>query len=287
MGSYLLPRARLVTVCGFEPGLVDKNAIVLVHIDLSRPGHLLDGLGSRLDEVSRHSSVVNRFAHDITKRRLHEVQRSLDLPCLSFDWEDCSPDDLVIVKTDLNYGGQPERLAREQGATIAYSNAMLHGEIGPENYWVGRFRDVPLHLRGDHRLVIERFLGNSLDAFIRVYRVCGRLAVVVAFSPFSIKKVIGNENDFNYMLDVDDLEDELEGCPLPPGHIRSILKLGDAMGLDYFGADVVFSDAGEWAVVDINATPWAGKRPPRTELLEFLRFGLEGPTAAGKGASRP
>jgi hypothetical protein len=100
------------------------------------------------------------------------------------------------------------------------------------------------------------------------------MVIVHAHCTGYIKKVNGDSRDTNYLL----CSDYTEAAPvyddLPPSLVRICLVFIKYSKLDFGSLDVVYNDAGECYIVDVNRTPWAGKRQVPVELLAFLGLGL-------------
>ncbi|MEM9303547.1 MAG: ABC transporter substrate-binding protein [Pseudomonadota bacterium] len=135
---------------------VPKVDLLINHVDMSK---LSD---EYRDIIEAHPNVINRRVLDIRKSVLsrHLVDRSSAWP---------GP---VIVKTDLNYGGYPERAMAGKGPTSHSSSGINH----PKKYRVFERSDrVPEAYFDDPALIVEKFLPERIDGrnAIRGYHFLG------------------------------------------------------------------------------------------------------------------
>jgi hypothetical protein len=224
--------------------------VALIHVDLSV-------VPPRYFELGRRYPVaLNLRINDIRKRR---VSQAALRPGDSYDGP-------VIVKTDLNHGGFPERAARPLLQSCAHRvRALLHRgrpAVGSSYPVFQSLADVPAILRRDRRLVIERFLpereGSSY--FVRQtfflgdrsvsWRLRGEVPVLRA--------------------SIDDVE-----IPTPP----SISAFRREAGLDYGKIDYV-EHQGREVVIDVNKT--IGGRGTAPATVERLAAGI---AARSRGTS--
>lgn len=140
--------------------------LLFVHVNLSVVPE------EYLELAARYPLAVNHRARDIRKSRISEHVVSKD-----DDWS--GP---VIVKTDLNYGGEPERKLVGSG-TFRWARAasvlarLAHRWRGrPEPYRIYENMSlVPAELWDDPDFVVERFLPETEDGCfqLRLYQFLG------------------------------------------------------------------------------------------------------------------
>jgi len=231
--------------------------LLLVHVNLSVvPGDYL-----RL--AARYPIALNARLADIRKSA---VSRGLVRP--GDAWR--GP---VIVKSDLNYGGQPEdalganwleqrfpawrRLARRWPRLLRPRQGIAHWR----DYQVfERVDDVPPALLRSRRLVVERFRPEREgDLYhLRIYQflgdrdICTRLA-----SPEPIVKA---QNSVR--------AERIEPHP-------AVLEWRKALGIDYGKLDYVIED-GEPVLLDVNKTIGASRRMAGADLVAMRRYLAEG-----------
>jgi hypothetical protein len=256
--------------------------VLFMHIDLSDTTGFLTHESEFLAGLkSRWITVVNAGATDIRKRTLHERLESHGLPSPRAEREG-SPDELLMIKTDLNCGGVPERRLRLNGrlspAVAEPTLPLTYDKSGYPQYPVCRRDEIPAATWSDPTLVIERFIENPEHVFFRTY-VLGRATVVAeAWVDARVKKLSGpvrKKVDHFFWYD--------KGTHIPLGltnaratHAAAMARqFGNALGVDFHTSDIVMDSNGTMVPVDINKTPWWGPQV-RPGVVEHFRRGLEG-----------
>ena len=223
--------------------------IALLHVDLSIVPE------AYLEHAGRYAIALNARVRDIRKsafsRQLVGANDTYDGP--------------VIVKSDLNCAGRPERTLRR--AEAARRSAM-HRVLNRWQEWRQGVRSlsqpyrvydslaaVPPALRRDRRFVVERFLPEQDDAgyHLRVYhflgdrsscaRLTGQTAIVTGASARTI-------------------------TPIEPH--PEIVALRHRLGFDYGKFDYVMHD-GQPVLLDVNKTTAHADLPPTPERLARWR----------------
>lgn len=144
-----------VAVCD-APADAMRAAVVISHLDASRVDESLSAA------LNGHPMVLNRANTDIRKSRISRnlIRRR----------GDCAGP--VLVKTDLNYGGLPERrFGRGRTLTSRLVGRLrrclpwhLSGILSPMHYRVYPSADhVPRLVWSNPALVVERFLPEMID----------------------------------------------------------------------------------------------------------------------------
>jgi hypothetical protein len=247
-----------------------KDDLVLPHIDrtVTPPAY-----AAAIDALPH---VINRGVHDISKRR---VSRHLLAPGQAWDGP-------VIVKTDRNHGGRPERLHDRRRRSLLrqahdrWKRTRRGRDLGEDIAAGGTYRilahprEVPARVWKDRRLVVERFLpereGDTY--FLRWYLFLGthyRSMRVGAPDP---------------LVKLTEVTTKAFGLPVP----EQVLALRRTWGLDFGKIDYVLCD-GEVVILDVNRTPSdldpperaAACRPYAPGLLPLLEPGWPPGTTAG------
>lgn len=186
--------------------------------------------------LDRFPRVLNRRLLDISKRRI-----STQLLTPGDPW-----DGPVIIKTNRNYGGYPERRLAEAGrrrSTPRWRRRFQKRRVArprPEDYVVlDSMAQVPEESWCDQDRVVERFIaeredGNFLIRIAFVFR-----DIVLCRKVWSRSPVIKGGN----ILGSEETE-------VPEG-FRSRMR---ALGLDYGKVDFVIHD-GSLHLLDVNKTP--------------------------------
>jgi hypothetical protein len=220
----------------------------------------------------RGVEVWNEKVVDVTRRALHSCCCAAGLTSLAAE-RDGDPAEILIVKTDLNYGGKTERLlsARDR-QRLGIPELSPHVQ-GPLEYRVLPRREIPEELWSDPALVMERYVRNSRYSFFRAYRCGGSLVVSEAINPEPIQKMrVGLERWNTFIRLAAPLAATSPPPEVPRGLFRTLLTFLAAFSLDFGALDLVMDDAGQAFVIDVNPTPYWG-REIYADLLGSLREG--------------
>lgn len=231
--------------------------LIFVHVDLSVVPD------DYLDFASQYPIVVNGRIRDIRKST---TSRNLVRP--GDAWEG-----RVIVKSDLNCGGEPERTLRQSWLQRSHPVwreagrmiARLMGQQTPFSSWrdyllFDRLADVPGSWFRDRRAVVERFrpeIENGLY-HLRMYQFlgnrwsCSRLA-----SPDPLVKA-------GTSVRVERIEPHAE-----------IVAWREMLEMDYGKLDYVIH-GGEVVLLDVNKTTGASRHNADAELRAMRRYQAEG-----------
>ena len=226
---------------------LDNADLVIPHLDLTVTPT------SYRTVLERLPNVVNRGVYDISKRRV-----STNLLEAEDEWEEP-----VIVKTDLNYGGIPERrlaASRRKLHTRAWNKLMRlsglgriggrhrgaeSGVVDGSEYSIyPSLRDVPAQALSDPGLVVERFLPEREGEmyFARWY-------IFIGDRYRSLR--VGSRNPLVKLATAEQRE---AGLPVP----EEVLQFRRRWGLDFGKIDFVVH-GGEPVIFDVTRTP--GDRP--------------------------
>lgn len=236
----------------FGPRAFVPADLALVHVDLSvvPEGYLA--------LARRYPMALNARIGDVRKSVLSsQLVREGD------EW-----DGPVIVKTDLNCGGHPERAVRAaRGRLFAGIAHALHGRRAyPIRRKLGyrvfdRMEDVPSRLRTHPGLVTERFLPERTQAGYAIRNCC------VIGSKTWVDWLAGPHPvvfDYNAtQFDVVDAHDDIPG-------------ICDAVHLDFGKIDYTIHD-GKLVILDVNKTLGAsieGKNPTTQASREIWGSGI-------------
>jgi hypothetical protein len=237
--------------------------LAIVHVDLTRVPE------THLEWARRFPRALNAEVRDVSKRA---VSVHLVRPGDGYEGP-------VIVKSDLNYGGRPERAlaraGRRRGLLGRLARALRPdpgAAVDPRAYRVYESADqVPARVWRDPGLVVERFLPErDGDLFcVRKHWVLGDR--VLCWRARATRPVVK------------------ASCVVD----RTVMAASDAVeafrreiGLDFGKIDFT-QVAGEPAILDVNPTPGCGRRglpPGLPPLVEHLAPGIHDLLA---GAGRP
>ena len=238
----------------------DVDAELLIpHIDLSViPDEYLPLL-------DRAKMVMNRHLIDIRKTT---ISRNLVTPEDDYDGP-------VIVKTNLNYAGLPEKhisgkptLGQRVGQVLhrfaetgSLSKLAYASTLDPRGYPVYPSKDrLPRGVFTNPDLVVERFMpemeGDSYCVRLHFCLGSGDVAIRVRSSYPVIKGANSRDPEF---IPVDE----------------SIVAARREMGLDFGKLDYVLHD-GKAVLLDVNKTPTHGRRGKPLEMIEHIAGRLAG-----------
>jgi hypothetical protein len=226
--------------------------VLLVHVNLSVVP------AEYLRFAARYPLALNARIADIRKST---ISRNLVRP--GDAWQ--GP---VIVKSNLNYGGQPERRLGGNWAEqriplwrrIARRAVRLTGRPGPiagwEDYQVfARMEHVPPSWLGSRQLVVEKFRPEREGALycLRIYQFLGdRHSCSWLASPSPVVKA---QNSVRI--------ERIEPHP-------AILAWRETLGMDYGKLDYVV-DEGEVVLLDVNKTTGASRQMADADLAAMRR----------------
>jgi hypothetical protein len=222
----------------------------------------------------RGITVINGHVQDISKRKLQEICVSQGLHS-TLAAESGHPDELLMVKTNLNAGGVIERKRGHR----SIREHLAAGEDSPLlNSFLQRFkeypvlarREVPVACWGDHQLIVENFIHNDDDRFYRVHVLFDMATVTEAICLGTTKKLGETATRtkttcHRFGADEPGFEETAVG-----GVLREIRLIQEQLRFDFAGIDVVVNNSGVPFVVDVNTTPFSGLTLPGNPVVEHL-----------------
>jgi hypothetical protein len=219
-------------------------------------------------------SVVNAEVTNISKAFIQATCRRLGLPTTEAVPEG-DPAEMLIIKTNLNYGGMGDKVLDTADLRILGCSA-AESTMDAKSYKILKRRDVTLKEWNDPTLFVERFIQNVNDRFCRAYCLNEYLVISEVVDPLPIKKMplgIHRQNSFFRFH-----EEELEAIGTPSARATNLAyqmnKFVRFLRLDFAGLDVVVDDDGRNYIIDVNTTPsWRDSVAP--DIVIFLRCGLE------------
>ena len=260
--------------------LCDSFKTVCFQINLSVRSRLplqIRDLTNRFKERGIH--VVNGLVQDIRKSTLHAHLESIGLNSPEAAATGAS-DEMLFVKTSLNYGGDLERWLSPESIAAGGFERLVSPDIRGAYYYrtVGRGM-LEAETWNDPAIVVEKYISNSENSFYRVYFSGQQVIFVKAYCPGEIKKISNDPRDTNYVTDLEHLKagtDRLED--LSPTLKRDAATFIDKSPVDFGCIDIVHDGNDNHYIIDLNLTPYAGKNAPELFLIDFLRQGITGPT---------
>lgn len=263
-----LPSEQFDRIC-------DSFTTVCFQINLSVRGRLplrIRDLTNRF--VERGIYVVNGFVQDIRKSTLQKHLEAIGLGSVR-----ATPSgpahEVLMVKTDLNYGGDLERRLPPESIAAAGFGSLISPDIKGAYYYKTAIREM-LHpdVWNNPALVVEKYIANSEDSFYRVYFSGERIIIVEAFAPRLIKKLSNDPRDTNYVTDLEHIKTGMDGLEISARLKRDIATFIEQTAVEFGCLDIMHDDSDNYFIVDLNLTPYAGTRQLDTFLTDFLRFGI-------------
>lgn len=265
------PSAQFDRIC-------ESCSTVCFQINLSVRSQLPLSIGELTDRFRKRGVyVVNGVVQDIRKSALHAHLEAIGLPSLK-----ASPggaaDEILFVKTDLNYGGDLERWLPAENIAAGGFDHLISQEVGAYHYRTVERRMLQMELWTNPAIVVERYVTNSEDSFFRVYFSGKQIVIVKAFAPRIIKKLSGDPRDTNYVTDLDHLKAGTDNLEINASLKRDVATFVENTPVEFGAIDIVHDGRDNYYVIDLNLTPWAGTSTHDPFLTNFLRMGIMNPT---------
>lgn len=244
----------------------------MFHLNVSRSARFpkqRQGLVEAL--ANRGISVLNAQVVDITKRHLQKACRSCGVPSVSAPRQG-DPQELLIVKSNLNHGGLKERELSVSQRKLLDLPGEPDGLGAERDYCVLRRALIPEDYWRDARVSVERYVTNASNRFYRAYTFGDRLVISEATSDRPIKEMSLDVPRRN-LLFRGGVSLSREDAPLPVRLVPVLTKFLREFGLDYGAVDIVVDDKELPYIVDVNSTPyWGAESQP--DLVGLLRDGV-------------
>ena len=265
--------ARLVNAIG------PATRVVVMHIDTSHTNGFLDHESELYESLAaRGVLILNAHATDVRKRTLHERLAAHGVPSAAA--ERAGPaDERLIIKTNLNAAGGPERRLVAGGVRTSdrFTRGLNEEMRAQEAYRVCRRDEVPDAAWRDPTLVIERYIENPEGAYFRVHGVGLATTVSQIWTDLAIKHqrfgARRREHSFFWTVDGEDIA--LGEASADAARAAAVgRRAATAMRMEFHGTDCVMDADGTIVPVDVNKTPYWGTPEPRPGVLEHLRCGL-------------
>lgn len=224
----------------------------IFHIDLTCAEHLpaqREVLGIRLRD--RGIDVMNQGVVDISKRRLQQSCALIGIPTTTAVPHG-APDDLLIIKTNRNYGGLPELLSRSRLA--GHAEVAGGHSSGPPDYLVARRAEIGAEVWTTPDFVVENYISNAEGRMFRAVIYGSTVAFLAFESHRSVDRVPADCTLVSAPAQV-------------PVSVRAVVSAYTGhCRIGYGALDVLIDDAGRAYIIDFNSTPFWG-----TGLLGPLR----------------
>jgi hypothetical protein len=261
------PSAQLDSLC-------DSYTTVCFQINLSVRHRLplrIRDLTNRF--VERGVYVVNGLVQDIRKSTLHSHLEAIGLSSAKAT-PSGSADEVLFVKTNLNYGGELERWVPAEDLAAAGLEHLVSKDIGAYHYRIVERGMIEEGIWTDPSMVVERYVTNDENSFYRVYFSGGQVIIVNAFAQGIIKKLSNDPRDTNFVTDLESLKAGTDDLPISEALRHDVATFVECTPVEFGCIDIVHDGRDHHYIVDLNLTPYAGTRAHDPFLTNFLRVGI-------------
>ena len=232
-------------VARIEPQ-IEGEKVFLFHIDLSVQQRVPNCRQALMAALSDRGLILhNAFHTDQRKRLLQQASAQLGFKSLTAT-RDGDPDEMLLVKTDLNVGGGPERraLRRFPGMEVPPLPSRI---TTPSEYYAAKRRDVPDEVWLDETLQVEVCVKNNKGLVLRTFWNQGKGVVSVIENPHEIVKKRNEKcRRWNYTEGVD---------ALTKSAFQQMAAYAKHLKVSFFAADFVVDEDQSICLVDLNLTP--------------------------------
>jgi hypothetical protein len=250
------------------PSAIDAFAF---HLNLTNTKTLPAERSDFLDRTASHGVVVlNGGVTDISKKAVQSQCRSYGLPSATAELAG-NPAELLIVKTDLNFGGHSERQLVPDEREAAGSPRVSPLLSDWTAYKVVRRDEVRPEWWDDPALTVERFIDNRLHRLYRVNFAGDRVVILRLTNPNRLKKIFSSTERLDIYCRIEALRaGRVAGVERSVG--AAIAVYLERSGMDFGALEIISDDAGASYIIDVNSTCYAAILNVR--ILAYLRRGL-------------
>lgn len=252
----------------------DSFTTVCFQINLSVRGRLplrIRDLTNRF--VERGVYVVNGLVQDFRKSTLHAHLEAIGLASPKTA-PSGSSDEILFVKTDLNYGGELERRLPPESIAAGGLEHLISPDIGAYRYKTVERGMLQEGIWTDPAIVVEKYITNTENSFYRVYFSGQQVIIVKAFSPRIIKKLSNDPRDTNFVTDLEHLKAGTDNLPISATLKRDVATFVENTPVEFGCIDIVHDGHDKYYIIDLNLTPYAGTKGSDVFLINFLRLGI-------------
>jgi hypothetical protein len=265
------PSAEFDRIC-------DSFTTVCFQINLSVRGRLplrIRDLTNRFAE--RGVYVVNGLVQDIRKSSLHAHLEAIGLSSAKAAPSGTS-DEILFVKTNLNYGGDLERWLPPESIAASGLEPLIAPDFGAYHYKTVKRGMLEEGIWTDAAIVVEKYVTNAENSFYRVYFSGEQVIIVKAFAPGIIKKLSSDPRDTNFVTDLEHLKAGTDNLSISAKLKRDVATFVEKTPVEFGCIDITHDGHDNHYIIDLNLTPYAGTRVYDVFLNNFLRLGITSPT---------
>jgi hypothetical protein len=272
-GAHMIKAGPLDQVDQVTDRLPSSPGAFLIHIDCSltrrfpvQREELIAGLQG-LGWILCNEEVV-----DICKRNIQRRLAEAGCRSVSASQEGLASD-LLIVKSNHNHGGGPERAIPEE-----YRDLIGIGQLPPQwldekSYRVLPRSEVLPEWWSDPSLSVERFIDNEDRVFFRASLAGEDFHLMRLLHPAQIKKSSQSRVIAVWTGSLGTPPTFID--PWADAVFAEVRVAADALSMDFGSMDVAVTDAGEPFIVDVNQTPALNPDVFFPRLVRHLSGGRE------------
>lgn len=223
--------------------------------------------------LERGVYVVNGLVQDVRKSTLHAHLEAIGLPSPKAAPSGVA-DEILFVKTNLNYGGELERWLPSESITAGGFAHLVSADVGAYRYKTVERGKLDEGAWQDPAIVVEKYVANAEDSFYRVYFSGQQVIIVKAFAPGIIKKLRHDPRDTNFVSDLGHLKAGTDGLSISASLKRDVATFVENTPVEFGCIDIVHDGHDNHYIIDLNLTPYAGTEPHDVFLTNFLRSGI-------------
>ncbi|MDK2125429.1 hypothetical protein [Parachitinimonas caeni] len=274
---YVSPGMHWVQVAHQVLRLTGAGPTVLLHIDISLWGEVIDGMDDFIRLIiGSGGSVWNGRIRDTRKSSMHRVCRRNGLPSTQvLDANQLSPQARVMIKTDVNALGRAEfRLEDTVLQKLGLGNIKRSRVAGMTEYPTMTVAEVPAELWQAPELLIERFVERRDGLFFRVFMAGENCILCEGKSQEIVKRINRDASERRDIRITRSMygHEELPSIISPQQQraFEQAIRFADAFGLDFGSLDLLIDEDNEIYIVDVNPTPYWGDDPVYTHFATHL-----------------
>jgi hypothetical protein len=254
--------------------ICDSFTTVCFQINLSLRSRLPLGIRELTNRfATRGIYVVNGLVQDIRKSTLHSHLEVIGLSSAKAT-PSGSADEVLFVKTNLNYGGELERWLPAEDIAAGGLEHLVSNDIGAYHYKTVERGMIEEGIWTDPSIVVEKYIANAEDSFYRAYFSGKQIIIVKAFAPRIIKKLSGDSRDTNFVTDLEHLKAGTDHFEISAKLKRDVATFVENTPVDFGCIDIVHDGQDNHYIIDLNLTPYAGTRAHDPYLTNFLKLGI-------------
>lgn len=243
---------RVEDVVGQIP---DDAAGFHFHLNCTVTERFPNARGELIEHLRNRGIIpINERLTDISKRAIQRQCAELGLNSTSAT-PDGDQDELIIVKSDLNFGGDSEwalSTAERSMLGIAAGSDIIWT---PDHYRVVPRREVQASWWTDPSLVCEKYVANRHNRWYRANFFLSHLVLRELVCENKIKKVGQSITVGQWNIYVPDIESSEAATDFPRSLVRDLIRFARAFAVDFGAIDVMVNDDGESFIIDVNTTP--------------------------------